>query len=311
MILVTGGLGFLGAHTARALLDLGAEVVLAQRRTDNVPAFLRADVGRRAVVAAMDCTDADSVRRVGERHRITGLVHLAAPRLSQGDALDELRAATAALFTVAAAARSWGVERLTLASTIGVYAGVDGDAYREDASLPVTSPHPIQATKKSAEILASALAARGGPEIISARIGAAWGPGGRSRSPFFGAPQLIHAAARATALDGPAPYADEGIDMIYAPDCGRAIALLQTAPALRHATYNVGSGQVTTNADVAAALAELAPGAVPALAPGRGPHAPTRDAYLNITRLRADTGFAPAFPLGAAVADYVNCIRHL
>ena len=40
MLLVTGGLGFIGSHTVRALLDLGEGCVLVQRRTAGAPASL-------------------------------------------------------------------------------------------------------------------------------------------------------------------------------------------------------------------------------------------------------------------------------
>ena len=40
MILVTGGLGMIGAHTARALVDGGEEVVVTSHRRAEVPAFL-------------------------------------------------------------------------------------------------------------------------------------------------------------------------------------------------------------------------------------------------------------------------------
>ncbi|MFD8792660.1 NAD-dependent epimerase/dehydratase family protein, partial [Streptomyces vinaceus] len=40
MILVTGGLGFIGSHTVRALLDLGEDCVVVQRRTTELPAVL-------------------------------------------------------------------------------------------------------------------------------------------------------------------------------------------------------------------------------------------------------------------------------
>ena len=40
MILVTGGLGMIGAHTARALDDLGNEVVVTANRRTEVPSFL-------------------------------------------------------------------------------------------------------------------------------------------------------------------------------------------------------------------------------------------------------------------------------
>ncbi|TDV57886.1 NAD-dependent epimerase/dehydratase family protein [Actinophytocola oryzae] len=40
MILVTGGLGMIGAHTARALTDLGQEVVVTAHHRTGVPSFL-------------------------------------------------------------------------------------------------------------------------------------------------------------------------------------------------------------------------------------------------------------------------------
>ena len=40
MILVTGGLGMIGAHTARALADTGHDVVVTPHRSADVPAFL-------------------------------------------------------------------------------------------------------------------------------------------------------------------------------------------------------------------------------------------------------------------------------
>jgi UDP-glucose 4-epimerase len=40
MILVTGGSGFIGSHTVRALHGLGEASVLVQRRTGQVPAPL-------------------------------------------------------------------------------------------------------------------------------------------------------------------------------------------------------------------------------------------------------------------------------
>lgn len=45
MILITGGLGFIGLHTARAFLDAGESVVLTRYRSARVPEFLQHDVG--------------------------------------------------------------------------------------------------------------------------------------------------------------------------------------------------------------------------------------------------------------------------
>ncbi|MEU8195172.1 NAD(P)-dependent oxidoreductase [Microbispora amethystogenes] len=335
MILVTGGRGFIGAHVVRALLDLGERCVLGQRSAGAPPALLRGAPDGHAVTEPLDCADAGSVRAVGRRHRITGIVHLAAAGLGSSPPLEEAQANTAGLFTVLRAAQEWGVTRVVVASTIGVYAGVGGPSYREDAPLPVASPHPIPASKKIGEIVAD-LAASSGQEVVSVRIGAIWGPLGRPFSPFFAAPGLVHAAVRGglaplgaspaepspaepspvgVAPGGPAVagappvYAEDSIDMCYARDCGRAIALLQTARALRHRTYNVGSGRVTANHEVAAAVGRVVPGAVPALLPGRTPGSPGLGAPLDVARLREDTGFVPEYDLDRAVADYVGWLR--
>ncbi|WP_218670984.1 NAD(P)-dependent oxidoreductase [Microbispora sp. GKU 823] len=203
MILVTGGRGFIGAHTVRALLDLGERCVLGQRAAGPPPALVSEREVRdgRAVVEPMDCTDPGSVLAVGRRHRVTGIVHLAAAGMGASAPLDELSANTAGLFTVLRAAREWGVGRVVVASTIGVYAGVAGPALREDTPLPVASPHPIPAAKKIAEVVAD-VAASSGLDVVAARIGAIWGPLGRPSSPFFAAPRLVHAAARHAAADG-------------------------------------------------------------------------------------------------------------
>jgi len=98
-------------------------------------------------------------------------------------------------------------------------------------TLPMTAGHAIPAFKKIGELLADYVSDATDLEVISFRIGSIWGPLGRAASPFFAAPQLVHAAVRGTspdlsALPSPA-RADDGIDLCYVRDCGRAIALLQ------------------------------------------------------------------------------------
>lgn len=58
MILVTGGLGMIGARTARALGDLGHEVVVTAHRRTEVPSFLAG----RVTVETLDVTDRDAFR---------------------------------------------------------------------------------------------------------------------------------------------------------------------------------------------------------------------------------------------------------
>ncbi|MEU9023159.1 NAD(P)-dependent oxidoreductase [Actinomadura sp. NPDC048394] len=298
MILVTGGLGFIGAHVARALLGLGESCLLT--RHSAAPR----DVPDGAVAERLDMTDRDAFLALGDRYAITGIVHLASTPLHGADVVAEMRANTSGLLNAFEAARAWGVHRVCVASTIGVYAGVRGTPFREDAPLPPGVPHPIPAFKRSAEALASAVAGHADFEAVCLRIGAVWGPGGRADSPFFAIPGLVNAAVRGEPY-AKKVYAGDGIDALYAPDCGRAIALLQTAGTLHHAIYNVGSGRVTTNAEAAAAIGKAVPGAPIEMAKGRSPESPDEDYRLDVTRLHADTGFTPAHGIDGAVADYV------
>lgn len=301
MILVIGGLGFIGTHVTAALLDLGEPCLVVGRRATASP-------DDRVAVAAVDVTDRERFLDLGRRHRITGIVHLAGAFGDDGP-VEAARRETDGLLTVLSAALAWGARRIVLASTIGVYAGAPGTSpFHEDTPLSLTAGHRIPAFKKIHELLADHVAAETGLEVAACRIGAIWGPGGRPASPFFGTPQLVHAAAHGTTPDRPV-YTDNGIDQCYVRDCGRAIAALQTAATLRHRVYNVASGHVTTNGEVAAALGRIVPGGPPRVLPGRDPHGPPEDTWLDVSRLTTDTGWRPCYDTDSAVRDYVTWLR--
>jgi UDP-glucose 4-epimerase len=310
MILVTGGLGFIGSHTVRALLDLGEGCVLVQRRAAEVPADL---AGEHVVVERADITDLAALLDVGRRHEITGIVHLAGSMPwppSPDQPVEATRTALGGLLNIVEAARAWGVPRVGVASTIGVYSGVPADGpLGEDLPLPMSSPHPIPRFKKIGELLIEHFSEVTGIEVVNYRISGIWGPREPHGALFFAAPELVHAAARGTepdlsALHGPA-YAEDALDLCYVRDCGRAIALLQTAAKLNHRTYNVASGRATSNAEIIAAIKDVVPDAEVDLPTG-GTGGRT---WLDITRLHQDTGYEPAYDTRRAVADYLDWLR--
>jgi nucleoside-diphosphate-sugar epimerase len=86
-VLVTGGLGFIGSHTARALLDRGESCVLTGYRAAEPASFL---AGERIAVEPLDCSDLVGFLALGERYEITGIVHLAATPTGVLDPIDTL-----------------------------------------------------------------------------------------------------------------------------------------------------------------------------------------------------------------------------
>jgi UDP-glucose 4-epimerase len=305
VILVTGGMGFIGSHTVSALAELGHGCVVTSRRTTT------RHLGDAISIEQVDVADRAAMLGLGERHAIGGIVHLADPALAHlGDPcagpatlVADMRAGADALFNVLECAIAWEVRRVTVASTIGVYGGVpDLRGVSEELPLQMAAGgNVVAAAKKSAELVVSLFHERD-VHAISARLPAVWGPRGRKESRYFAAPGLIHAAVNGESP--PAAYADDAIDLLYVKDCGRAIAQLQTAPRLTHSTYNVGSSRATSNAEVVAAIKRAVPGAELPLEPGRSANGAV--AYLDTTRLRADTAFEAQYDLDRAIADYVG-----
>ena len=311
MILVTGGLGHIGCATVQALLDAGEECVLVQRRHPEIPRG-RFTAPVRAVQA--DVKDLDALRAIGRDHAITGIVHMAGsmpwPPNPDEPPVDAARHALGGLFNIVQVAQEWGVRRLSLASTIGVYAGLtDTGALSEDLPVPLTAPHVIPTFKRISELLGQHLAGATGVEIVHLRISGAWGPLGHLPNFAFPAPMFVHAAATGTPVDlsgvGGRTKADDGLDLCYVYDLGRATALLQTADALTHTTYNVGAGRMTTNAEVIAAIRSVVPDFDVDLEPGSS----VPPSYLDISRLHDDTGYVPAWDLERSVADYIAYFR--
>ena len=298
MILVTGGLGMIGAHTARAHIDLGNEVVVTSHRRAEVPSFLAGEV----TVESLDVTDRDAFLALAGRHEISDIVHLAGS-IPGEDPVRYFRTDTTGLLNALDAARTWGVRRFAVASSLGVYIGRPEIPWHEELDLPTTDlPHLIIAFKKAVEPLTTHSLQGSGVQPAVLRIGSTWGPLMDPESPFNRIPPYISAVLR---REQPPPlHADDGGDSCYAPDAGRAIALLISTETLRHHTYNVSSGRPVTNRELADALEAITPGLRLDLLPGRQ-GGPGDDPYLDTTRLSRDTGFAPKFDVAAAVADYV------
>jgi nucleoside-diphosphate-sugar epimerase len=288
----------IGAHTARALVDLGHEVVATAHRRTEVPSFLSG----RVAVESLDVTDRNAFLALAGRHEISDIVHLAGS-IPDEDPVRYFRTDTIGLLNALDAARTWGVRRFAVASSLGVYIGRTEIPWHEELALPTAElPHLIIAFKKAVEPLTTHSLQGSGVQPVVLRIGSTWGPLMDPESPFNRIPPYISAVLRG---EQPPPlHADDGGDSCYAPDAGRAIALLISTETLRHDTYNVSSGRPATNRELANALEAITPGLRLDLLPGRQ-GGPGDDPYLDITRLSRDTGFAPKFDVAAAVADYV------
>lgn len=314
MILITGGKGFIGLHTARALIDMGESCVITTSHPERpLPDFIEAEIGSRLFVEKVDLLNIDSLLGVGKRHRIHGIVELAAAPSRPFGTPESFRAGMTVLLNVLEAAHAWSVRRVSMASTIGVYGGVEGNPLREDAPLPMVPLYPILAFKRIVETAAASIATTADFEVVLMRL-AAWGPlFHHPPSPMNVPIQLVRAAVNGETLDFMNPpsraFVEDGADVCYVKDCARGIALLQLADKLNYNTYNIGTGKAMKYGKLAKAIRRVVPDARLDLPSGFDPDGPGRVFELDTTRIREDTGFEPQYDIDRAVADYVEWLR--
>ena len=79
-ILLTGGAGYIGSHTAVALLEAGYEVVIADNFYNSSPKVLdriEKITAKRPALVEADVCDKDAVRAIFKKYAIDGVVHFA------------------------------------------------------------------------------------------------------------------------------------------------------------------------------------------------------------------------------------------
>ncbi|HXP94120.1 MAG TPA: NAD(P)-dependent oxidoreductase [Candidatus Binatia bacterium] len=304
-ILITGGSGFIGLHTAHALLEAGHDIVITQYRVErDLQALSDYAVGR-IVREAVDISSPFAVATAVQKHQVEGIIHLAVPGRGALSASEEYRVNMTGLHNVFESAWLAGTKRIIFASSVTVYGSLERGPFHEDQPLPITSKNEVETFKKAGEILILHLAEKSGVEVICARIGYIFGP--LYHSMVNPPSRLVHAAFERKPGHFDAIPAADSHDYCYVKDCGRGLALLQTTPTLAHRIYNVGSGRATSNAELVDAVRKIIPSADLRL--GSGPAKTQPDPYMSLEQMTRDTGYEPLYDTDSAIADYIAYLR--
>jgi UDP-glucose 4-epimerase len=308
VILVTGGMGFIGLHTAEQLAAAGERVLVTRFRRSRSPEFLGPYLQSGQVeVADLDVSDPFSVLEVMASHKVTSVLHLAVPGLGAVPVGREIEVNVGGLRNVLEAARALGIGRMTVASSVAVYAGSARGPWTEDDPLPVASPSATSAFKKAEEILALHYAERTGADICCVRIGVVYGPLYHTLSNLPS--RMVHSAVRPGTVLPPRPAVpgsrSDLSDLIYVADCAAGLRLVHLAHS-RDRIYNLGGGRAVPDAEVTAAVARAVPGWSP---PEIGPNGGGDESrYMSLASIAA-LGFEPRYSLDEAIAEYVEWLR--
>ena len=247
-VLVTGGAGFIGAHSCRVLLEGGHRVTalddLSHGRRDALPAG-----------ADLHVLDVRSPQLAAELDRLRpdAVLHLAAQmdvRRSVADPMHDASINVLGTVNVLAAASRAGASRLVFASSGGaVYGEQQAFPAKEDHPRRPASPYGV--SKLCGEEYVQ-LAGRDGLSTLSLRYANVYGPGqdplGEAGVVAIFLHKMVHGADPVINGDG-----EQTRDFVFVEDVARANLLAVESREI--GALNVGTGRETSVNALAAMLA--------------------------------------------------------
>lgn len=146
-VLVTGGAGYIGSHTALALAETGRDVVIIDNFVNSSPravAAVRALTTAEVALVEADLCDRAAVRRLFASHPISEVVHFAAHK-AVAESVDEpvayYRNNLGSLIGLLEAMLDHGVDRLVHSSSCTVYGQPEVLPVNESAPVAAESPY--------------------------------------------------------------------------------------------------------------------------------------------------------------------------
>jgi CDP-glucose 4,6-dehydratase len=309
---VTGAYGMLGSWLVRALLDAGARVTVLRRDQVSASPLVLDGLEERCTVVRGDVVDAALMDRALGEHEIDSVFHLAAQTIvgtANRSPASTFDANIRGTWTLLEACRHHGVARTVVAASDKAYGSHDELPYREDFALQPR--HPYDVSKACTDLIARSYWHTYALPVAVTRFANIYGGGDLNRS------RLIPEAVAAV-LEGRAPVIrSDGSperDFLYVEDAVAAYlaiagALDGDAPA-RGEAFNAGGDAPHTVAEVVGLVCRVAGSDVEPDIRGAGTPAGEIDRqYVDSTKLRELTGWAPAVGLQDGLRRTIECYR--
>jgi len=345
-ILITGGTGFVGKNTARALADKGYNVVATTRRSGSGQDLTT--YSNAINIETVDLTRAAEVNQLFARYAFDGMVICAA---SHQDSTS--RATNNAVYDMMLncldAASLTKVKRVVMSGAMSVYAGQQPPLTEDTEFSPEISYEGARGLIKLPKfevrikrIVEQILLDYGTPlERPTGSGGSDQATGDKQshtlevavlRFPFQFGPGYTrmgnHLAIAAHAAAGRGENVAElrgnrnlplqplwstvgaHISPIYVKDSAQALICALEADTLLHRIYNVTGNYSTSVKSQVEALYRAAPGAQEILKidPAELPDE-QRDLGMNINRIKQDLGWTPSFTMEQAFKDYIDWLK--
>ena len=322
-ILVTGAAGFIGAATARALLERGDEVIGIDNLNDYYDPALKRDrvaalsdrFGDRLQFHELDFADAVALANVSGFDRIVHLGAQAGVRYSLQNPQAYVQSNLVGHANMLELGRARKSSHFIYASSSSVYGGNESLPFRVEDRVD----HPLSmyaATKKADELLSESYASLYRLPSTGLRFFTVYGPWGRpdmamwifTKAIFAGEPLPLYNGGEMrrdfTYIDDIVRGVISCLDSPPADD-GAAKAGGSTAP---HALYNIGNSRSEDLMRVVALL-EDATGQKALLDPQPMQAGDVKDTFADISAIQRDHGFEPTTSIDEGVPRFVSWYR--
>jgi UDP-glucuronate 4-epimerase len=313
-IVLTGGVGFIGFHVARALLGRGDDVVVIDDFSPApYPTFMKerndrdlhAEFGARVRTVRACITDRAALGQVFDG--ASGVIHLAGiagvrPSFDDPSRYGRVNVeGTANVFELALAAK---VKRIVSASSSSVYGNATPLPASESA--PAVDPEsPYAASKRGAELMLSALSRKARDVACTAlRFFTVYGPRQRPE-------MAITLFARKIMAGDPITMFGDGSmkrDFTHVDDITRGVIAAYENSAAGYRVYNLGSGAPITLADLVVALGKTV-GREPNVVRAPVPLGDVDATFANIEKAGKELGWRPQMKLTDGLATVADWIR--
>jgi UDP-glucose 4-epimerase len=309
---VTGGAGFIGSHIVDALIDAGAEVLVADDLSRGTRAHVAEALGRGTELVELDVRDRPAVDAAFQSFRPELVFHLAAQidvRVSMDEPAADAAVNVLGSVNVFSAAHAAGARRLVNTSTGGAIYGAT-EVVPTPESVPADPVSPYGLSKLTAEHYARWFRRTHGLDVVTLRYGNVYGP---RQDPRSDAGVIAIFCDRVLTGRRPIVLGDgrQTRDFVFVADIAAANLAAATAGELPHSEYNIGTGTEISVLELARAVAAAAgvdPTAFEAdFAPAR-PGELLRSC-LDVTRARRELALPPPTPLSEGLAHTLKALR--
>ena len=321
-VLVTGGTGYIGSHTAIELLGAGHEPTLLDDFSNSSPgalAALRLIANREVPFVRGDVRDEGCLDAVFADGRVAAVIHFAALKSVADSVRDPLTYYDVDVSGTASVLRSMarhGVKTLVFSSSATVYGAASAMPLTEDTPLAPASPYG-RCKQMVEQMLRDVHAADPTWRISILRY---FNPVGAHESGHLGedpagTPQnLLPVVTRVAAGqqerlevfgdDYPTPDGTCIRDYVHVVDIarGHVRALAHLAPMPRLATHNLGTGHGHSVLEVVRAFEQASGRKVPFRIVGRRP-GDVAESYADASRASTELGWEAAYGLQRMCED--------